>query len=284
MPQYWVTMTTAANFEIDRKANFPFSGYKERLRKLCGKVEIGDKLVYYVIGQHSFGAICQVTSRLYIDRTPHWSEVDEVWPCRFDVKPESVLPEDKMLDVIPLVPYLSFITEKQKQFRWGTAFMGSLKRIPEQDFYLIEQEMKKLLQGEVSKKARPTYHDQIKEMLHEIGQMEGRVSEKECRIDGEKVDVAWKRIEAGNPYAVFEVQIGGNFYEALAKLKHSWDKWNSRPYLVTTGQHRERAMEWIRGSFHEIQRETRIIDCEKVRELYEAISRSKSLKEELDIR
>jgi len=43
-------------------------------------------------------------------------------------------------------------------------------------------------------------------------------------------------------------------------------------------------MEWIRGSFHEIQRETRIIDCEKVRELYEAINRSKRLKEELDIR
>ena len=46
MPQYWVTMTTAANFEIDRKTNFPFSGYKERRRRLCAKVEIGDKLVY----------------------------------------------------------------------------------------------------------------------------------------------------------------------------------------------------------------------------------------------
>lgn len=129
----------------------------------------------------------------------------------------------------------------------------------------------------------PMLHDQMKQMLYEIGQMEGRVSEKEYRIDGERIDVVWKRIELGNPYIVFEVQIGGNFYEALAKLKHAWDKWNSRPFLVTTEQYKEKALEWVRGSFHEIQREMLIVDCEKVKELYEAIRKIKSIKEELGI-
>lgn len=27
--------------------------------------------------------------------------------------------------------------------------------------------------------------------------------------------------------------MAGNFYEALTKLKHAWDKWNSKPFLVT---------------------------------------------------
>lgn len=129
----------------------------------------------------------------------------------------------------------------------------------------------------------PITHDQIRDMLYDIGQIEGKVCEREYRIDGERIDVAWKRIEAGNPYAVFEVQIGGNFYEALAKLKHAWDKWNSRPFLVTTDQYKGKALEWVRGSFHEMQKELRIIDCQKVRELHEAIGKSKSLKEELGI-
>jgi hypothetical protein len=274
-------MTTPANFEIDRKANFPFSGYKERLGKLCSKVDIEDKLVFYIIGTRSLGAICTVTSRLYIDRTPHWAETDEVWPCRFNLKPDIVLPEGKMLDVVPLVPSLSFVTQKQKQSNWGTAFMGSLKIIPEQDFHFIEQEMRRLL--EEPKKTRGSYHDQISEMLYEIGQMEGRASEKEYRIDGERIDVAWKKIAAGNPYAVFEVQIGGNFYEALAKLKHAWDKWNSRPFLVTSEQYRGKALAWVSGSFHEMQGELRIMDCEKVKELYEAAGKVKNLRAELGI-
>ena len=160
--------------------------------------------------------------------------------------------------------------------------MGSLKIIPEQDLHLIEQEMRRLLE-QAPKKTKGSYHDQISEMLHEIGQMEGKASEKEYRIDGERIDVAWKKIAAGNPYAVFEVQIGGNFYEALAKLKHAWDKWNSRPFLVTSEQYREKALAWVSGSFHEMQGELRIVDCEKVKELYEAAKKIKNLRAELGI-
>lgn len=277
-------MTSATNFEIDRNANFQFTGYKERLEKLCSRVEVGDKLLYYITKTHTFGAICTVTSPFYIDRTPHWSETDEVWPCRLNLRPEVVVPEDKMLDVIPLLPSLSFVTQKQKASgKWGTAFMGSLRRISQQDFELVEREMKKLMEKEATV-ILPSYHDQIKEMLYEIGHMEGRVSEKECHLDGERIDVVWRKIKGGNPYAVFEVQIGGNFYEALAKLKHAWDKWNSHPYLVTTDQYKEKALAWISGSFHEMEQELKLVDCEKVKELYEAIKKAGDIKAELGIR
>jgi len=137
---------------------------------------------------------------------------------------------------------------------------------------------------EPSKKPPRSLHDEIKQTLYEIGVLEGRVSEKEYPIDGERIDVVWKRVEGGYRYAAFEVQIGGNFYEALAKLKHAWDKWNSCPFLVTTDQYRGKALEWIRGSFHEIEAEIKIVDCEKVKELYEAIKKAKNIKEELGIK
>lgn len=144
MTQYWINITSLAHFEEDRKANFPITGYKEGLERLCSKVEVGDKLVYYVTKTHSFGAICTVISPLYIDSTPHWSGTEK-WPCRFSLNPVLALPKDRMLDVVPLLPSLSFITQKQKQSgKWGTAFMGSLRKIRQQDFELVEQEMRKL--------------------------------------------------------------------------------------------------------------------------------------------
>lgn len=144
MTQYWLKMTNIANFEIDRKAKFEFTGFKERIKNHCSTVEIGDKFVYYIARIRKFGAICTVESKLYVDRKPHWPETDELWPCRFKLKPELILPSKSMLDVVHLVPYLNFITQKQKQLAWGTAFLGSLKRIPKEDFDLIEREMKRL--------------------------------------------------------------------------------------------------------------------------------------------
>jgi predicted RNA-binding protein len=128
-----------------------------------------------------------------------------------------------------------------------------------------------------------SYHDKIRDMLYEIGEIEKMVSEKEYRINGERIDVAWKRIAAGMPSSVFEVQVGGNFYEALAKLKHAWDKWSSRPFLVTTAEQKQKASEWLSGSFHEIQQEINIVDCKKVEELYQAVKKASDIKTELGI-
>lgn len=47
--------------------------------------------------------------------------------------------------------------------------------------------------------------------------------------------------------------MAGNFYEALTKLKHVLDKWNSRPYLVTTERYIERTKWLLEGSFHEMR-------------------------------
>lgn len=172
----------------------------------------------------------------------------------------------------------------QHQTRWALTYLKLKRKLVVSAGTGYWKASEKVETEEEERVTETPTHNQLRDMLYEIGVMEGRVSEKEYRIDGERVDVAWKRIEAGNPYAVFEVQIGGNFYEALAKLKHAWDKWNSRPFLVTTEQYKDRALEWIRGSFHEIETEMKIVDCNKIKELYEAIKKAKDIKAELGIR
>jgi hypothetical protein len=114
-------------------------------------------------------------------------------------------------------------------------------------------------------------HDAAKEMLYKIGLLQGKVSLKEVELDGYKIDVAWKRVpkERADPYISFEVHIHGNLEEALTKLKHARDMWNSKPILVTTQDRVGKAYEVASGAFHEIADELKIITLEDVRSLYD---------------
>jgi len=149
---------------------------------------------------------------------------------------------------------------------------------------LVKAKIEELKPAEITKKtvAVPC-HNEIRNMLYEIGKFEGWISETEYPIDSYRLDVAWKRIKAGNPSYVFEVQIGGNFFEALTKLKHTWDKWNSKPFLVTTEKYELQARQLLEGSFHEIQHITKIVNWRKVRYLYEAEKKLKTLKNEVGV-
>jgi len=126
-------------------------------------------------------------------------------------------------------------------------------------------------------------HNEIRDMICEIGKFEDKISEIEYPIDNLRLDVAWKRIRAGNPSHAFEVQVGGNFYEALTKLKHAWDKWNSKPFLITTEKYETEATQLLQGSFHEIEHVTKIVNWKNIKELYEAEKKARDLKTEIGV-
>jgi hypothetical protein len=126
-------------------------------------------------------------------------------------------------------------------------------------------------------------HNEIRDMISEIGSFEGWISEVEYPIDKMRLDVVWRRIRAGNPSHAFEVQVGSNFFEALTKLKHAWDKWNSRPFLVTTEKYELEAKQLLEGSFHEIEHVAKIVNWKKIRELYETEKKTRDLKNEIGV-
>lgn len=126
-------------------------------------------------------------------------------------------------------------------------------------------------------------HEEIKEVIYQMGLLQQRISLKEVELDGYKLDVAWKRLPKSDPYIVFEVQIGGNLNDALTKLKHARDIWNSRPVLVTTEDQLPRAKEIVSGAFHEIKDELRILDWSRLMEAYKAKSHCKELESSLGI-
>lgn len=124
-------------------------------------------------------------------------------------------------------------------------------------------------------------HDTIKEMIYNIGILQGKISEKEINIDNYRIDVAWRRIPRGNPYIVFEVHIHGNLEEALTKLKHARDLWNSKPVLVTTREMVNKAKEIASGAFHEIYDELKIISVDEISDLYKKKQEYKTIESKL---
>jgi len=124
-------------------------------------------------------------------------------------------------------------------------------------------------------------HNQVRDMIFEIGKIEGRIAETEYPIDSLRLDVVWKTIPTGNPKWAFEVQMAGNFYEALTKLKHAWDKWNSRPFLVTTEEYADQARGLLEGSFHEMKDDARIVNWKKITELHHLLKDAHKIRSEL---
>jgi hypothetical protein len=63
-------------------------------------------------------------------------------------------------------------------------------------------------------------HDEVKAYLTEIGRIQGYVADEEYPPKSTRLDVVWRRVERSVPTFVFEVQIGGDIYHAMAKLKY----------------------------------------------------------------
>jgi hypothetical protein len=192
------------------------------------------------------------------------------YPYRFEFKVEYLLPKPSwMEDKIPVaglkIGYQSGLNPVSKDAAkllfekidpiWNTSFL-------------------ELIMGEKIGKVEEkpvNLHDEIKKELLEIGKIRTFISEKEYPLDGEKLDIVWRKsnVIGADPKYVFEVQIGGDLYHALGKLKHANDKWNSEIFLIIRESDHEKVNTLLRGTFHEIKDIVKIITVEKIKRWFE---------------
>jgi len=254
--QYWLIVTSPDNFKCDREhLNFRYQGLPNRFRKQVQRMKIDDRVVYYIMKIQKFGATATITGEYYNDSSKVWTDNDEMWPARRPSKPDVVLDDDELIDAKKLIPDLSFI--EKKEF-WGTYFQGSIKTIPEEDFKLIESEMKKIV-AERQKPEKPqaaaviikelteseyekailelplqsnSLHDRIGEMLEEIGSWMDYNTQTQYKITPDhayELDVAW--LSGKNPEVAIEIQISGYITEAKDRLAQA-RKFNYRKVII----------------------------------------------------
>jgi len=141
-------------------------------------------------------------------------------------------------------------------------------------FHSLEPQFAEQMISELEPSPPPTsegslsLHEELKWKLVEIGKLQGYVAETEYSVEIGKLDVVWRKLERSVPTRVFEIQVGGDIYHALAKLKHAFDLWNSDIFIVASQSDLNRAQDLLSGTFHEIGHNLKPIELDKIKELY----------------
>lgn len=284
MVNYWILTGSLKNW--DRGISDTVWGCKPELKERWNKLQVGDVLFFYVSSPISGIVGLGKVTKKFEASSPLWpDEIIEnkiIYPYRFEFKIDYVLPKSewkekgiKIKDLnIPFRAGINLFTNeeviKTLLDRINSSFNTS--------FNLKIEEKPKL-------EKPANLHDEMKNVLLEIGKIDGFISEKEYPINGERLDVVWRKanISGAMPHNVFEVQIGGNVYNALGKLKHSHEKWNSNIFIIVDEKDKDKVNKLLNGTFHEIKNKLKIWTVEKVKELYELRLKEKKLNEELGL-
>lgn len=236
-----------------------------RHRALWERISPDDNLLFYATnpigGVIGFGTV----RTKFKQNKPLWPEEIEagrvVWPYRFEFDTNSLFSEDQWED-------RKIVNDKIRLL-----VRGGFQQIEQS---IAEDALKMMgASGDVQfgpssppKPAKPeSTHEEIRRKLIEIGRIQKFVAEGEYQMDGKRLDVVWRRIDKGVPTYVFEVQVGGDLYHALGKLKHAHDLWNSNIFLVAAKKDVAEAMNLLSGTYHEIKEDVKVIELLKIDEL-----------------
>jgi predicted RNA-binding protein len=140
-----MVVTSPENYRRTQERGFTIQGFKAHHRKRVESMKSGDRLLFYVTGRMAFAATCTLTSGVFEDHTPVWHSVhrDEDYPWRIRVRPDTVLEEQEWLPAKELAYRLEYV-RKWPPEHWTLAFQGHLHQLPQRDFKLIEDEMRRL--------------------------------------------------------------------------------------------------------------------------------------------
>mgnify|MGYP000265223358 FL=1 len=275
--QYWLVVGSVRNWQIAFEHGNIW-GLKETQRHLWDQLKEDDILLFYatspVKGIIGYGV---VRTKFRQDQ-PLWPQELQknrvIWPLRFEFDVIYCLPPDKWES--------QKLTSKELFPRAG--FQPLRENTAKQLIALFEEPQYPARVHKPPKVAEPALsHEELKKALIEIGKLQNFIAESEYPFDGGRLDVVWRRVERSVPTYVFEIQLGGNIYQALAKLKHAYDLWNSHIFLIVSLNELNKITELLSGTFHEIRDKLKVIDCSKVQELLRRKKSYKNLEKELGI-
>ncbi|MFN8533805.1 MAG: EVE domain-containing protein [Dehalococcoidia bacterium] len=136
---YWMLVSSPANFETSRARGFDLAGMKSRHRKKAEKVQAGDRVLFYLTGVQSFGGTATATGPFFESQEPIWTSKKETedYPFRFPIQPDAILAADGLVRAEDLLPALEWV-KKWPASHWQLAFQGNVHLLPAHDFATIE--------------------------------------------------------------------------------------------------------------------------------------------------
>jgi len=284
---FWLSSGPAENWEVSiREGGIWAVEDKPTLLTRWQKMQIGDFIVFYVSAPVSgivgFGTI---TEKFKDERTLIWpweKKYNKVrWPYRFRFNVTHVLPKQEWQEnKIPISALRINRGSGLNHIVTKDAIIALLQRIDVEWKFDVTRLIAPSATKEVKPTRKPSLHEEIKNKIYDMGVWQGWIAEKEYRLNGERLDVAWikRGVESAKPRIVFEVHIEGNPKSALANLKDANDKWNSEPIIVTKKELVPKINELLRGTFHEIIDNLKILTLEDLEKMYSSKKELNELK------
>jgi len=269
--QYWLLVGTERNwkFSFQNGNLWGLKDFRESLA-LWNLLQEGDKVLFYVskpVG--GVIGIATVTTK-FRQTNPLWPEEtrrnEVIWPLRFEFDVEYCLSPSLWGTKCYRETNLQLITRMVFQ-----CIPLSVSQAIRSYFGMPVDEPEKILGPSlVSPVATPSTinHGVLKQQLSEVGRIQGFIAEEEYPIESNRLDVVWRRVERSVPTYAFEVQVAGDIYHALAKLKHAFDLWNSHIFLVASLDAKPKFDELVSGTFHEVEGRVRFLQASQVAELH----------------
>ncbi len=274
---HWLVVGAPKNWDIAFNHENIW-GLKQTQHHLWESLQENDTILFYathpVKGIIGFG----IVRTKFKQNKPLWpDEIKQnkiIWPLRFEFDIGFCLPPDKWgtekTTSTELWPRAGFQPLAEDMGRKLLSYLGSVEYDTKEVESLVISEPTAEYVG-VSDEARlktPVSHNDIRETLVQIGKLQGYLAESEYPFDIGRLDVVWRRVLNSVPTYVFEIQVGGDVYHALAKLKHAFDLWNSHIYVVASEDTRSKVENLLSGTFHEINDRINFIELEQVEELH----------------
>ena len=291
MAVYWLVVGSPENWKTAFEQGNIW-GLKETQRHLWERLNENDVLFFYAT-QPVGGIIGHGSIRTkFKQNQPLWPqelrEYKVIWPLRFEFDVESCLPPEKWetekLVSNVLRPRSGFQLLGQDMAKELLSFI----KVPEsvarraERFRIGERKAEFGAISDVQQVGFPT-HGEVKKTLVEIGRLQKFIAEQEYPFDLGRLDVVWRRVQQSVPTYVFEVNVGGDVYHALVKLKHAFDLWNSHVFVVARQADYEKVQALLAGTFHEIGGRLRFVELKEIEELYKRKRAYLDLERELGI-
>lgn len=137
MANYYMIITTREDYTKDVENAFACAGFPKRNRRSVKKMEIDDRIIYYVSKVSKFCAAVKVIGEPYVEFKQIWNDPIDLWPYRIKTEPivfKKTYPNGVYIKDI--WDNLDFISNKNK---WGSQVMGSFRHISEHDYHIIEE-------------------------------------------------------------------------------------------------------------------------------------------------
>lgn len=151
---FWMVVIDEENLEITRESGFEVLGIDSRNRRKAIRITPEDRLLFYVRDKKGFAATATVASEHFEENTRVWKhhEKNERFPNRVKMTADLVLDPEDYIDAREIAPTLEYV-KKWPTEHWPLAFFGMLHIVPQRDFNLLEDEIRKAC--EAAEKRQP---------------------------------------------------------------------------------------------------------------------------------